>query len=258
MTNPQTPGPLPRHDAAHLPGMLAGIRVIEVADETGEYVGLTLAGLGADVVKVEAPSGSPTRHIGPFLNDEPGDERSLHFWNYNRGKRSVMLDLQTPSGIVDFRRLLASADILLDASSGAVARALGVQPGAIAGLFPGLITTRITPFGDVGPWKDHKASDLVHLALGGIMMNCGYDPDPARHYDMPPIAPQLWHAYHIAGQSRSLHQQLAKDSGRLGRHDQLLVRQRHFGSKVLLDVGKLQPYDKRFVRKGRQFEILKD
>jgi hypothetical protein len=110
-----------------------------------------------------------------------------------------MLDLQTPSGIADFRRLLASADILLDASSGAVARALGVQPGAIAGLFPGLITTRITPFGDVGPWKDHKASDLVHLALGGIMMNCGYDPDPARHYDMPPIAPQLWHAYHIAG-----------------------------------------------------------
>jgi len=199
MTNPQSTGPLPRQDAAHLPGMLAGIRVIEVADETGEYVGLTLAGLGADVVKIEAPSGSPTRHIGPFLNDEPGPERSLHFWNYNRGKRSVMLDLQTEAGLADFRRLLASADILLDASGGAVAAALGVEPTAIAGLFPGLITTRITPFGDVGPWKDHKASDLVHLALGGIMMNCGYDPDPARHYDMPPIAPQLWHAYHIAG-----------------------------------------------------------
>ncbi len=57
----------------------------------------------------------------------------------------------------------------------------------------------MTPFGDEGPWKDHKASDLIHLALGGIMMNCGYDPDPAKHYDLPPIAPQLWHAYHIAG-----------------------------------------------------------
>lgn len=199
MSIPDTTGPLPRQDAAHLPGMLAGIRVIEVADETGEYVGLTLAGLGADVIKMEALSGAPTRHIGPFLEDVPGPERSLHFWNYNRGKRSVTLDLKTPGGIADFRRLLASADILLDASGGTVAKALGVEPADIAALFPGLITARITPFGDKGPWKDHKASDLVHLALGGIMMNCGYDPDPARHYDMPPIAPQLWHAYHIAG-----------------------------------------------------------
>ncbi|WP_421992664.1 CoA transferase [Roseococcus sp.] len=199
MTNSETKGPLPRQDAAHLPGMLQGLRVIEVADETGEYVGLTLAGLGAEVIKMEALSGAPTRHIGPFLDDVPGPERSLHFWNYNRGKRSVVAELDTPEGAADLRRLLASADILVDASGGAVARALGVEPKAIAALFPGLIAARITPFGDHGPWKDHKASDLVHLALGGIMMNCGYDPDPARHYDLPPIAPQLWHAYHIAG-----------------------------------------------------------
>ncbi|MDB5413264.1 MAG: hypothetical protein JWR10_1599 [Rubritepida sp.] len=196
--NTDANGP-PRQDAGHLPGMLAGIRVIEIADETGEYVGLTLAGLGADVIKVEALSGSPTRQIGPFLDDEPGPERSLHFWNYNRGKRSVVADLESAEGVADLRRLLASADILLDASRGAAGRALGVEPKGIAALFPGLIAARITPFGDEGPWKDHKASDLVHLALAGIMMNCGYDPDPARHYDLPPIAPQLWHAYHIAG-----------------------------------------------------------
>jgi crotonobetainyl-CoA:carnitine CoA-transferase CaiB-like acyl-CoA transferase len=199
MTIPDTKGPLPRQDAAHLPGMLQGLRVIEVADETGEYVGLTLAGLGAEVIKLEALSGSPTRHIGPFLDDVPGPERSLHFWNYNRGKRSVACDLQTPEGATDLRRLLASADILLDASGGVVAKALGVEPKGIAALFPGLIAARITPFGDEGPWKGHKGSDLIHLALGGIMMNCGYDPDPAWHYDLPPIAPQLWHAYHIAG-----------------------------------------------------------
>ncbi|MEI6158868.1 MAG: CoA transferase, partial [Roseococcus sp.] len=126
MTSPETHGPLPRQDATHLPGMLSGTRVIEVADETGEYVGLTLAGLGAEVIKLEAPSGSPTRHIGPFLADEAGPERSLHFWNYNRGKRSVTLDLKSPEGVADFRRLLASADILLDASGGSVALALGV------------------------------------------------------------------------------------------------------------------------------------
>ena len=58
----------------------------------------------------------------------------------------------------------------------------------------------MTPFGDDGPWQDFKSSDLIHLALGGIMMNCGYDPDPNLEYDTPPIAPQIWHAYHIAGE----------------------------------------------------------
>ena len=66
--------------------------------------------------------------------------------------------------------------------------------------FPKLVTARMTPFGDDGPWADFKGSDLIHLALGGVMMNCGYDPDPNLEYDTPPIAPQVWHAYHIAGE----------------------------------------------------------
>lgn len=65
---------------------------------------------------------------------------------------------------------------------------------------PGLIHARITPFGDSGPWKDFQGSDLVHLALGGVMMNCGYDRDADGNYAHPPIAPQLWHAYHITAE----------------------------------------------------------
>src|ERR1700693_188588 len=76
------------------PGMLAGLRVVEIADERAEYTGLLLAGLGCEVVKIEPPEGNATRRIGPFLNDEPGPERSLFFWNYNRGKKSVALDIQ--------------------------------------------------------------------------------------------------------------------------------------------------------------------
>src|SRR3990170_613388 len=75
------------------PGPLAGIRVIEYADEQAEYCGLTLAGLGAEVIKVEPPGGSPTRRIGPFYEDKEDPERSLFFWQYNRGKRSVVLNL---------------------------------------------------------------------------------------------------------------------------------------------------------------------
>src|ERR1700723_1995436 len=78
------------------PGMLAGLRVIEIADERAEYAGLLLAGLSAGVVKIEPPGGNATRRIGPFLSDNPGPERSLFFWNYNRGKKSVVLDIQSP------------------------------------------------------------------------------------------------------------------------------------------------------------------
>lgn len=196
----QSTSPQPSAAAPGKPGMLDGLRVVETADERAEYVGLVLSGLGAEVVKLEPPGGAPTRRIGPFLEDREGPERSLHFWTYNRGKRSVVIDLDAASGVADLRRLLASADILLDGSVGRVAAALGADPKGIATLFPGLVVARMTPFGDEGSWKDHKASDLVHLALGGVMMNCGYDSDPSGTYDLPPIAPQLWHAYHIAGE----------------------------------------------------------
>ncbi len=180
------------------PGMLAGLRVIEIADEHAEYTGLLLAGLGAEVVKIEPPEGNPTRHIGPFLSDEPGPERSLFFWNYNRGKRSVALDIQSqPQTLL---RLLQGADILLDSSAGVLNTAIDLDRAALNERFPELITARMTPFGDDGPWAAFKGSDLVHLALGGVMMNCGYDPNPKLEYDTPPIAPQVWHAYHIAGE----------------------------------------------------------
>ena len=80
------------------PGMLAGLRVIEIADERAEYTGLLLAGLGAEVVKIEPPEGNATRRIGPYLEDQPGLERSLFFWNYNRNKKSVVLDLRETPG----------------------------------------------------------------------------------------------------------------------------------------------------------------
>jgi len=182
------------------PGMLQGVRVVEVADELGEYAGLLLAGLGAEVIKIEPPGGSPTRAIGPFYGDTPDPERSLFFWHHNRGKRSVVLDLDAPDGVAAALRLLADATVLLDSTGGGLGRQLGMDAAALLSRFPGLVVARITPFGDTGPWAGWKGSDLVHLALGGVMMNCGYDPDPALEYDLPPIAPQLWHAYNIAGE----------------------------------------------------------
>ncbi len=181
-------------------GPLTGIRVIELADEQAEYCGLTLAGLGADVVKVEPPGGSPTRRIGPFYQDREDPERSLFFWQYNRGKRSIVLDLRQPEDRERFRALVATADVLLESTPRGELDGLGLGADALMQQYPTLIVARMSPFGDHGPWADFKASDLVHLALGGVMMNCGYDPAPGGTYDLPPIAPQMWHAFHIAGE----------------------------------------------------------
>jgi crotonobetainyl-CoA:carnitine CoA-transferase CaiB-like acyl-CoA transferase len=191
-------------DASARPGPLTGLTVLELADEQAEYCGLVLAGLGAEVVKVEPPGGSPTRRIGPFYEDREHPERSLFFWQYNRGKRSIVLDLADERDRERFRRLVATADIVLESTPRGQLDALGCGARALSAEHPSLIVARMTPFGDTGPWASFKGSDLVHLALGGVMMNCGYDPAPDGAYDLPPIAPQMWHAYHIAGEQLAM------------------------------------------------------
>jgi crotonobetainyl-CoA:carnitine CoA-transferase CaiB-like acyl-CoA transferase len=185
-------------------GFLRGLRVIEIGDELGEYCGKVLAGLGADVVRVEPPGGESTRSYGPFYRDEPDPNKSLYFWHYNFAKRSVVLDLDQASGRADYARLASTVDVIVDSRPrGYLAdRQLGYDD-LVSGN-PGLVYARISPFGDTGPWADFAGSDLVHLALGGVVMNCGYDPDPTGFYDTPPVAPQMWQAYHIAGEMTAM------------------------------------------------------
>src|SRR5262249_16830148 len=155
------------------PGVLAGLRVIEGADERAEYTGLLLAGLGAEGGKIEPPEGKATRRVGPFPQDEPGLESPPVFLDHNRKKKCGLLDLRETGGRGDLVGRVEGADILLDASCGALNTALEQDREAINRRFPALITARVTPFGDDGPWADFKSSDLIHLALGGVMMNCG-------------------------------------------------------------------------------------
>src|SRR3954464_471875 len=120
-------------------GSLAGLRVIELADEQAEYCGLTLAGLGADVIKVEPPGGSATRRIGPFYEDKPDPERSLFFWLYNRGKRSIVLDLKQEQNRAQLRELIAGADILLESTPKAQLAEYGLSADRLKKEFPALI-----------------------------------------------------------------------------------------------------------------------
>src|ERR1044071_3336035 len=122
------------------PGCLTGVRVVEFADEQAEYCGLVLASLGADVVKVEPPGGTPTRNIGPFYEDRQDPERSLFFWYYNRGQRSVEIDLESADDRERLRRLLAGADVFLESTSRGSLDRVGFGAPRLAEQHPALIT----------------------------------------------------------------------------------------------------------------------
>ena len=116
---------------------LEGIRVVDFTQfEAGPSCTESLAWLGAEVVKIEPPEGNATRRIGPFLEDQPGLERSLFFWNYNRNKKSVVLDLRETLAREHVLRLLEGADVLLDASCGALNAALELDRAALSARFP--------------------------------------------------------------------------------------------------------------------------
>src|SRR5581483_2544876 len=96
--------------------------------------------------------------------------------------------------------IAATADVvLLSGKFESVERRLALWQ-ELARANPRLIVCTITPFGLDGPWRALKTTDLVQMALGGIMAVCGYDPQPDGAYDTPPIAPAMWHSYHLAGE----------------------------------------------------------
>src|SRR2546430_16910751 len=106
-------------------GMLSPYRVLDLTDERGLLCGKILADLGADVIQVEPPTGSSARRIGPFYQDDVDPERSLFWWSYTANKRSITLNLATADGQMLLKRLVGSADFLIESS----------PPGNMAGLW---------------------------------------------------------------------------------------------------------------------------
>jgi crotonobetainyl-CoA:carnitine CoA-transferase CaiB-like acyl-CoA transferase len=174
-------------------GPLAGLRVVEFAGEQAEWAGKLMADMGADVVKVEPPGGATTRRIGPFAGDVPHPERSLHFWHYNTSKRSLVLDLDRPEGRAAWLRLAASADVVIETTAPGTLDALGIGYAALATANPGLVMASVTPWGQSGPYVGFASSDLVQMAMGGIVNSCGYD-----DHDLPPVRPGLNQSYQLA------------------------------------------------------------
>ncbi|HXD90100.1 MAG TPA: CoA transferase, partial [Candidatus Binataceae bacterium] len=186
------------NSTALLSSALAGITVLEVGDARAEFAGLLLRSLGAEVIRVEGRRGSHSRHVGPFTTSEPNPEHSLCFSRYNLGKKSITLEIGNSATREAFERLATSADVILDSGEAidVVRRMSTYRDWRVA--HSKLTICTITPFGLDGPYRDLKMTDLTHLAFGGVMASCGYDPQPDGTYDTPPIAPAMWQAYHIA------------------------------------------------------------
>ena len=176
-------------------GPLTGLRILELSDEKGQFCGKLFGDLGADVIKIEPPDGERNRHVGPFLDDIPHPERSLSFWYYNTSKRGITLNLQTADGRALFRRLAATADVILETFRPGYLASLGLDFDSLRAENPGLILCSLTPFGQTGPWRDYLSSDLLHMAAGGEMASCGYD--EADVPNAPPIAPGGGNAWHM-------------------------------------------------------------
>jgi len=191
--------------------LLPPYRVLDLTDAQGVFCAKLLADYGADVVKVEPPGGDYGRSRGPFPQDEPNPERSLYFLFYNTNKRSVTLNLESELGRSIFKRLVAAADVVVESFPVGYLKGLGLDYDSLREDNPGLVMASITPFGQSGPWKDFKSSDLIALAASGYMQITG-DPDgppvrqgneqshfPGAQYAAAAILAALYHRDALSG-----------------------------------------------------------
>jgi crotonobetainyl-CoA:carnitine CoA-transferase CaiB-like acyl-CoA transferase len=168
--------------------MLRDCRVLDLTSERGFLCGQVLGDLGADVIKVEPLGGSPARQLPPFFQDQPGPERSVYWWAYNRNKRGITLDLDREEGRSIFRQLAGKADFVIESANPGYWNERGLGYQELNALNPQLIVVSITPFGQDGPKASYADSDIIIMAAGGVLILYGDE-------DRPPIRMSVPQAY---------------------------------------------------------------
>jgi len=148
-------------------GMLSPYRVLDLTDEKGLMCGKLMGDMGADVIKIERPGGDPARNIGPFYQDEEDPEKSLFWFAVNTSKRGITLDIEKEEGRDIFRRLVKTADFVVESFPAGYMAGLELGYDDLEKINPGIILVSITPYGQSGPYRDNRASDLILWATGG-------------------------------------------------------------------------------------------
>ncbi len=165
--------------------MLSHCRALDLTDEKGFLCGKILADLGADVIKVERPGGDHSRNIGNFWHDIPDPEKSLYWFAYNSNKRGITLNIETADGREIFKKLAKTADFVIESFAPGYMDKLGIGYSTISDLNRGIIWASITPFGQEGPYRDYKDSDIVVMGMSGTMYQTGERDEAPLHISMP-------------------------------------------------------------------------
>ena len=178
------------HVAMHPPsGPLAGIRLLDLGTRVAAPFAATLLGdLGAEVIKVELPGrGDFLRSIGPFV-----DGYSLFWAVENRGKKSITCDLRKAAGQALLKRLVPLVDVIVENFQPGTLESWGLGYEALAALNPGLVLTRVSVYGQTGPYRDRPGLDRNGIAAGGLLYITG-------HPDRPPVRPGVVIADYLTG-----------------------------------------------------------
>ena len=170
-------------------GPLAGIRVLDLGTRiAAPFAATLLADLGAEVIKVELPGqGDFLRTIGPF---EKG--YSLFWAVEGRSKKSITLDLRKPAGQALLKRLVVHADVVVENFQPGTLESWGLGYDVLSAINPGVVLTRVSVYGQTGPYRDRPGLDRNGIALGGLLYITGYP-------DRPPVRPGLIVSDYLTG-----------------------------------------------------------
>ena len=175
---------------------LQGIRVIDLTRIlAGPFCTMLLADMGADVVKVESAAGDPIRKQGAMV-----DGHSAYFEQFNRNKRSVVLDLYSEQGKAHLTRLLRDADVVVENYRPGVFAKMGYDTTTLKALNPRLIVASVNGYGSSGPYADRPSFDFIAQAMSGFMAVNG-DPHGPPRRAAPPISDLLAGLYCAFGVS---------------------------------------------------------
>jgi len=154
---------------------LSDVRILDLTWHiSGPNCTKLFADYGSDVIKVERPGeGDPARRMGPFFKDDPHPEKSGLFLHLNTNKRSITLNLKSATGKRILKDLVKDVDILVENFSPRVMPSLGLDYETLEKINPRLVMTSISNFGQTGPYRDFKASELIIYGMGGAMCTTG-------------------------------------------------------------------------------------
>ncbi|HEY5965495.1 MAG TPA: CoA transferase [Xanthobacteraceae bacterium] len=180
------PEPQPIRFDPNTRGPLHGVRVLDLSRlVAGNMVSLQLGDFGADVIKVEPPSGDP-------LRDWRDGGKSLHWKTYARNKRSIVLDLRQDAAKDALKRLVATADVFIENYRPGTLEEMGLGPDVLHRASPGLIVVRVSGFGQTGPYAELPGFGTLVEAMSGFAARTGFA-------DREPVLPPLALADMIAG-----------------------------------------------------------